>query len=54
MCFDGSWWKWGRKLQEGGMSLILTLDLGDRSHWYWLKILRIPDVRRVCNEEGAL
>jgi len=31
--FDGSWWKWGeKKLQEGGMSPILTLDLGDRSH----------------------
>jgi len=29
--FDGSWWNWGeRKLQGGGMSPILTLDLGDR------------------------
>ena len=35
--FDGSWWKWGeRKLQEGGMSPILTLDLGDRSHFIGL------------------
>jgi len=48
MFFGGSWWKCGeRKLQEGGMSPILTLNLGGQKPLLFIIISDVGE-RQYC------